>query len=219
MSSTSASAVCATTSPSRAQCRPRSPVAPRPPSLSVPWRSGRAAWSAGASPNSTPVSSDSVNANSNTRASTATSSMRGVPGGVSARSTSTPQYASTTPVAPPTAPSATLSVSSCLRIAPRPAPIAARSATSRSRPPARASSRFAMLTHAITSSRPTAPMSASSAGFTGPASCSCSGTTRKFSPAFSPGYCSTIPRANADSSDLACSTVLPGAMRASTRST
>ena len=72
--------------------------------------------------------------------------------------------ASATPTAPPVRPSSRLSVSSWRTSRPRPAPMAARNASSRSRTDARASSRFATLVHAISSTHATAPSSTRIAG-------------------------------------------------------
>jgi hypothetical protein len=74
--------------------------------------------------------------------------------------------------------STTLSTSNCPMICTRLAPIAARTAISIARPLARASSRFAMLTHVISSTSSTAPVSISMPGRALPTTCSCNGTTR-----------------------------------------
>ena len=76
----------------------------------------------------------------------------------------TPAHASPMPITPPAAPISRLSVRSCRTSRPRPAPIAARSAISRSRTDARASSRFATFVHAISSTQATAPSSTRIAG-------------------------------------------------------
>ena len=70
----------------------------------------------------------------------------------------TPACPSTRCSSPPTPPaqaSTRLSVSSCRTMRPRPAPSVARIASSRDRDAARASIRFATLTHAISSTNPT----------------------------------------------------------------
>ena len=69
---------------------------------------------------------------------------------------STHQYATTNPTAPAATPSSRLSARSCRNSRPRPAPSAARTAISCRRPVARASSRLATLTHAISSTSVTA---------------------------------------------------------------
>jgi len=67
-----------------------------------------------------------------------------------------PQYATPAPSRPPAVESSTLSVSSCRSSRARRAPSASRTAISRCRPLARASSRPATLAHAISSSSATA---------------------------------------------------------------
>ena len=62
-------------------------------------------------------------------------------------------------MAPPTDASKTLSASNCPMMRPRSAPIAARTANSREREVARASSRFAMFAHTISNTNPSAPES------------------------------------------------------------
>ena len=105
---------------------------------------------------------------------------------------------------------------SCRAIRARPAPSAARTAISCSRSVARASSRFATLAHAISSTNPTAPKITSSACRTPPTTCSCSGTMFTPQSACRSG-CSSRSRA-ASASILACaaSSVTPGASRATT---
>ena len=75
-----------------------------------------------------------------------------------------PRMPSTSPIAPPITDSATLSVSNWRMIRPRPAPIAARRATSRLRAVARTSSRFATLAQAISRTNATAALRISSVG-------------------------------------------------------
>ena len=74
-----------------------------------------------------------------------------------------PRPRATTPIAPPTIDSIRLSASSWRSSRLRLAPIAVRMAISFCRAAARASSRLAMLAHAISSTKPTAPSSTSSA--------------------------------------------------------
>ncbi len=78
------------------------------------------------------------------------------------------QLASTSPSAPPASDSIKFSVSNWRMMRPRPAPRAVRTAISRLRPVARASSRFAMLAQAISSTHPTAPSKIISASFISP---------------------------------------------------
>ena len=82
--------------------------------------------------------------------------------GPSATSARVHQKAAARPAAPPSTPSRMLSARNCRTRRARPAPSAARTATSRVRDCARASSRFATLTHAISSTKLTAPSSTSS---------------------------------------------------------
>ena len=154
----------------------------RPPSFSVSFSSARDAWIAGAIPNSTPVTSDTSAVNAATRPSTPTSRRRGMLSGADATSASTPQNASSRPTAPPASAMSTLSVSSCWTIRPRLAPSAVRSAISLRRDAARASSRFATLAHAISSTRPTAPSRTKSARPVSPTISSCSGRTVALKP-------------------------------------
>ena len=89
------------------------------------------------------------------------------------------QKATASPAVPPSRPSRRLSVRNCRTSRARPAPSADRTATSRVRDCARASSRFATLTQAISSTKVTAPSSTSSAGRTLRTIRSCSGTARR----------------------------------------
>ena len=70
-----------------------------------------------------------------------------------------PHFASNTPNAPPARASKRLSASSCRIIRQRAAPRATRTANSRERDDARASSRLAIFEHAIKSTKPIAPNS------------------------------------------------------------
>jgi hypothetical protein len=85
---------------------------------------------------------------------------------VSDSSAGTAQYASSRPASPPAVDRIVLSVSNWRMMRPRPAPSAARTAISRPRPDARASSRLAVFAHAIKSSIPTALTIISSGGRT-----------------------------------------------------
>ena len=160
-SSTTASATSLITSMVRALFW-RSPVPERPPlSLRVALRSGRELCSAGIRPNRMPVNPAARTVNASTRQSTPTSEpSRPTRGRLAvftlsrARIPTTPNAA---PATPPASESSTLSVSSCRMMRPRPAPMAARIAISRRRPTARASSRFATLAQAISSTKLTAP--------------------------------------------------------------
>ena len=85
-------------------------------------------------------------------------------------STGIAHHANRTPAVPATTASTRLSVSDCATSRDRPAPSATRTAISCRRPTARATSRFATLTHAISSTRLTAASSRSSARFVSPTS-------------------------------------------------
>ena len=79
------------------------------------------------------------------------------------------------PTPPPAAPSSRLSVISCRISRPRAAPSAARIASSRMRPDARASRRLATFAQAMSRTTPTAPSRMRSAWRTSPTIFSCSG--------------------------------------------
>ena len=121
----------------------------------------------------------------------------------------TPHQASSSPNAPPRAASVTLSVSIWRISRARVAPTAARMAISRSRTVARASSRLATFTHAISSTKPTAPARISRVGRALPTRSSCSGLSwmRQF---LSSGYCASRLPAMTFISACACSSVTPG---------
>ncbi len=183
MSSTRARATSSTTSTARVLfCR--NPLPERPlPSLRVVLRSSREAWSAGMSPNRMPVAIDSAIVNARTRQSTVTtepfSPTRGRPAVFTASSARIPAVPRSRPSAPPANDSMRLSVSSCRMMRPRPAPMAARTAISRLRVVARASSRFATFAQAMSSTKLTAPSSSQSVGRTFATSASRSGSALK----------------------------------------
>ena len=131
-------------------------------SFSVRLRSARELWSAGIRPKTIPVTTETAAVKASTRQSTPTSApcspMRGSPAVLMVSSARIPRMPSTSPIAPPTTESATLSVSNWRMIRPRPAPIAARMATSRLRAVARTSSRFATLAQAIRRTNATAAL-------------------------------------------------------------
>ena len=97
--------------------------------------------------------------------STAMDSRRGSAAGASARSAETPQCASIHPPAAPMVPTTSPSTTSCRMMSRRPAPSAMRTAISRARAEARASSRLVRFAHATMSTSATAPAAATSAGF------------------------------------------------------
>ncbi len=111
---------------------------------------------------------DTPSVKTRTVASTPISPARGsslAPAAAIARTATKP---STMPSAPPNSARVRLSVSSCLAMRPRPAPSAARTESSCWRPVARASSRLAMFTHAMSRSIDTAAISTTSGRRTSP---------------------------------------------------
>ena len=154
-SNSNESATCATISPLLK--RDTTPVVRRL-CLSEVDKSRLVARHAGAKPNSTPVSSETASVNTSTRQFRLSSTSLGkMPVFLSVNATSArlPQKAKSTPTAPPNAASNTLSVSSCRTSRHRPAPTASRTLISAPRKAARASSRFATLAHAISSTSAT----------------------------------------------------------------
>ncbi|HOK45708.1 MAG TPA: hypothetical protein PLK67_07245, partial [Bryobacteraceae bacterium] len=130
----------------------------RVPSRSASLGLTRQPSTAGTSPNSTPVSSET----SSVKPSTVRSMLRppaAIEAGTRRTNPEKLHHASRTPSAPPAAASNTLSVRSCTIMSRREAPSAARSAISFFRSAARASSRLATFTHAISSTTQTAPSS------------------------------------------------------------
>jgi len=136
-----------------------------PRALSVTSRDGEgsAACIAGASPNNTVASKVAKAVKPIAQPSSGTpSAMRGSPAGASLTSHASPAAATSSPPNPPAVASTKLSVSNWRVICQRPAPNAARSANSRARKDARASSRLAMFAQPISSTKPTAPSRTSS---------------------------------------------------------
>jgi len=152
-SSMTASAVCTITSEDPKRAR-RLDWPPRPPerSSSVP---PRAARQAGVRPKASALRSVMPAV----KPSTPPSSERSKTGGISSGSPATmrrlPHTAIIHPSTPPIAAMTRLSVRSCRRIRPRPAPSAERTASSALRESARARSRLATFTHAIRRTKPT----------------------------------------------------------------
>ena len=164
-SSTRQTATCATTSVLRSRWPVRPPLPRLPSSLRAWMVSGFEACSAGARPNNTPVTTEIASANSIVVWSIRRPRSIGMSiGGTNAMITSMVQYAMATPSAPATAASAIDSVSSWRTRRPRLAPSDSRTATSRRRPTAFDSSRFATLAHAITSTITTSTDSTASTG-------------------------------------------------------
>ena len=142
----------------------------RPPAPPVPWLvelssalNGIAdAWSAGRIPNSRPVTTAAPSVKSRTDTSMPAGLTSAIGWDLEDCSTRTPHQAAARPAAPPARASRTLSVRSWRTTRHRPAPSAARMASSRRRPPARISSRLATFAHATSSTSATAPSRTSS---------------------------------------------------------
>ena len=130
------------------------------------FRSLREAYSAGSNPTPRPISVVIPSAKANTVPSTPISAIRGSSMGLRATNARTPNWATSSPSAPPIIASNRLSVSSCRIIRLRSAPRAIRIANSPRLFAPRASSRLVTFTQAIRSSRTTAPRTAINAGFT-----------------------------------------------------
>ena len=143
-----------------------------PPRPAVSVRSCRRSTSldrnAGRMPKITPVSAETTRAKTSTVPSRCTTSARGSATAAFARIARSPKYAMMSPNTPPASASRMLSVRSCRMRRSRSAPRAVRIATSRVRPAARASNRFATFAHAMSSTMPTAVSSSISAGRTRP---------------------------------------------------
>ena len=150
-SSTKANAISTTTRLLRRRCRDWLAVVARLPSFNASLTLARAALHAGSSPKTMPVSSDSNSVKASTPLSMPMVTGRGRLAGLSASSRSTPHIARTTPSAPPSTASSTLSTTSWRTSRQRRAPSAARITISRCRAAARASSRLAKFVQAINS--------------------------------------------------------------------
>ena len=162
-SSTIASATSATTSAERVR-RPPDPMVARAESFNDVSRSTDDARMAGARPKAIPVRIDTTLVNARMRRSTAIRSMRGTLTGCDATNALTPNAASSAPSAPPAAAIRRLSTISCWKMRRRSAPSAARIATSRWRPSALASIRFARFAQPMSNTNATAAISVRSAG-------------------------------------------------------
>ena len=215
VSSASASATSATTSPRRTRCPLRSAAPVRPPSLSVLCKFARHDCNAGTIPNASPVTTAMPSVNATTVPSIASSFTRGRFVGLKATSARTVHHASSSPIAPPTSDNNRLSVSNCRMRSHGRAPSAVRIATSFCRAAARASSRFATLAQAIRRTKPTAPRSTNSAGRIVLVDTSPSGTSLSVQSGLNWfGNSFLRSSANAVMSRVACSVVMPGLMRA-----
>ena len=128
-SSTSASAISATTSVLRARCRVGPSLAERPPSFSAVTL-GSPKRMTGMMPKSNPATIEIPSVNSSTTPLISISFRRGRPSGASHSNRARPARATATPSTPPTRPSAMLSDSNPRAICPRLAPRAVRTANS-----------------------------------------------------------------------------------------
>jgi hypothetical protein len=176
----------------------------------------RAAYIAGATPNTTPVSIASTTANDTARQSSAMSLFDWNAGGPNRTRIATSPRASGSPVTAPMSASATLSVASCRTIRSRVAPRAVRSATSRARAAPRASNRFATFAQAMSSTNATAADPITSSGRTSLAISSRSGMTRAPQPAFVTGKSTALRAASEARADCARSTDTPRRSRPNT---
>ena len=148
---------------------PRARRGPNPPparelSCFITSASSGRAVNAGSAPNSMPVSTETTSVKPSTVASMPTSLARVVKRAVKATSSWSAPLARPRPISPPATARSVLSVSSWRTSRPRPAPSAARIASSRLRRSMRASIRFATFAQAISRTQPTAPSSTSSVG-------------------------------------------------------
>ena len=180
MSSTNASVTSAIATPLRSA--PPPDPALRPLARSANMRSGREARSAGTTPNSATASRLASTVNASTCVSMLTSPTRGRCAGPIARRRSMPPCDSTSPSAAPLPASTSASASIWRMRRERLPPIAARTASSRSRRDVRTSMRLATFAHAISRTNMTPPMSARTADFTSPTSSACSGSIRSSLP-------------------------------------
>jgi hypothetical protein len=190
--STSANATSADTSAARNRLRRAPPVVPRMPSASSGLRSGRTTAHAGASATTMPVKRAMPPVNVTTRQSIRTDSSLGMPAGARANRVAVADSISDSAAAAPAAPNSTPSTSVWRRSRRRPAPSAARTASSRFLVALRASSRLATFTQATRSTTPTPASRTRSSGRIAPTTCSCSGTSDAVQPLVSAGEACAI---------------------------
>ena len=158
-SSSIESAICVVASARRKRDAPRAPDGWPACPFSVERRSGRVLCSAGKSPNSSPVPIVSTAAKSSARGLNENASVCAACAGMSDMINASVQCATNRAATPPKAASNSDSVSSCRMSRHRLAPIDKRIAISLARAADRASSRFAMLAHAISRTNPVTPRS------------------------------------------------------------
>ena len=184
----------------------------------MPWRAAapRAvpARSAGSRPTSKPVRTVSPSVNSSTRPSSRTASGRATASAAAAISRCTPSQATASPSAPPARASTAASAKNGRVSSLRPAPRAARTASSRSRPVSRASSRLARLAQTIRSTTATAANRVRRGARTSPTTVSRSGTTPAArQPSLVSGCSSARCARAAPAAERASATPTPGARR------
>ena len=213
-SSTSARATSATTS--APSTRPAKGLPVLPDDSCIWLRRSRAARRAGRIPKSSATATEISVVKASTPPSSVNWSMRGSWLSGSARSSRSPPTATASPSAPPAAASSTASARIGRATSQRPAPSAPRTAISLRRVDNRASSRFAMLAQTMSSRKPTAPMSTTSAGREAATSCSCAATTRALQSALLSGYAAARRRASTCTSSCAAVGLAPSARRATT---
>ena len=162
ITSRSAIAISTMTSVRRARSRAFDPVIRFEPSFNAPWRSVFFAWRIGARPNRSDASTEQPTANMIAVLSRVISLARGADLGISAVTPSRAQTETRMPRPPPRMPSTRLSVTNWRTRRRRLAPRACRTATSRVRVSARASSKFATFTIEMSRTNSTAPWSSQS---------------------------------------------------------
>ena len=160
MSATRARATWETTRTPRIRPPPMPPLPCLPPCLRTSFRSGSDNFQAGITPKSIPVRTVTPKVNIKTVPSNDRFTASWFKnGGRKDHNKSRAQNATKSPATPPTADRTMLSVRSCRISRLRPAPNAVRIPTSRPRIEARARSRLARFTQAISNTKPTAPIS------------------------------------------------------------
>ena len=214
ISSMSDSAISAITSALRRRRRGRASVTCA--SRSKLSRSGRDARRAGRTPNASPVRTERDKVKASTEPLMRTSALRRRISGTHGNRASSPQTASRTPHAPPATASSTLSVKSSRISRRRPAPSAARIASSGERAAARASARLATFAAAISSTSATAPQSTNNALRKSSVWSFWMVFARTRWPVLVRGYSFSSRSATASSAVLTRSRLTPGFMRAST---
>ena len=160
-SSTTDAVISTTTSAERSRSLPEPPPE-RSPSRSPAADALPVARSAGTRLKASPVSAVSATAKPSTRRSIAGPPAIGRAAGTRRASSGTAPHANATPSTPPRAPSSRPSVASWRTMRSRPAPMAARTASSCARARPRPSSRLARLAQAMSSTHSEAPQSATS---------------------------------------------------------